>query len=824
MNIRHECQRPAPNGPGAEPTWTGSAKDAVGTALSPASRIWYTLSEGVINEVYYPTIDKPQVRDLQYLVTDGETFFQDERCLRSEVETLSHHALGVRVTSNDPEGRYRIIKRVITSPDQSCLLVHTQLEAEPEVLSRLKLFVLCAPHLEGRGWGNNARMITADGRGILCAERGSNGSGEGGQSHSWLAIGASVPFSRTSCGYVGVNDGWTDLADNYKMDWEFDCATDGNIALTAEIDLSKGSEFTLALALGTTTHNALTTLFQSLGISFAEHCDRFIQQWEGICAKMLPLERVSLDSGDLYHRSQALLLAHEDKLYPGASIASLSIPWGDSKSDEDGLGGYHLVWTRDMVQTATGLLAAGYTETALRALIYLSIAQLPDGGFYQNFWVNGEGNWTGVQLDEVALPILLAWRLHSMKEPTGSSALKEFDPYPMVRRAASYLIRKGPATPQERWEENSGYSPSTLASNIAALTCAALYARERGDDTTANYIQEYADFLECHIENWTVTTEGTLVPGITRHYIRIHPVSVDDVQPDEDPNNGVIHIANRPAGEQTDFPAKEIVDAGFLELVRYGIRKGGDPLIEDSLKVIDAVLKVDLPGGPCWHRYNHDGYGQRADGGPYDGWGQGRAWPLLSGERGHYELAAGYVVKPFVQAMEKFQHATGLLSEQLWDEEDRPQQKLFFGRPTGAAMPLMWAHAEYIKLLRSVSDGKVFDLIPEVADRYARNKGDVQRKLLEVWKPNRQVRGVKRGWTLRIQAPEAFRLVWTDNDWLDTIETRSTDTSLGIEFVDVETGAQAVQRILFTFRWVDGDRWEGRDFEVRVVETEESAH
>lgn len=264
------------------------------------------------------------------------------------------------------------------------------------------------------------------------------------------------------------------------------------------------------------------------------------------------------------------------------------------------------------------------------------------------------GNWRGVQRDEVAFPILLAWRLHSMQEPDGSGALKEFDPYPMVMRAAGYLIKKGPATPQERWEENSGYSSSTLASNIAALTCAARYARERADEITASYIQEYADFLECHVESWTVTTQGTLVPGSTRHYIRSHPVSVDAVQPDEDPNNGVLHIANRPPGEQTDFPAKEIVDAGFLELVRYGIRKAADPRIEDSLKVVDAVLKADLSGGPCWHRYNHDGYGQRADGGPYDGWGTGRVWPLLTGERGHYELAAGHVVKPFIQAGERF--------------------------------------------------------------------------------------------------------------------------------------------------------------------------
>jgi glucoamylase len=802
----------------------------VGTAYSAASRIWYTFSKGVVNEVYYPTIDRPQIRDLQYLVTDGETFFHDERCLLPEIEALSHHALGVRVTNSDPEGRYFIVKEVITAPDQPCLLIYTRLEAEPEVLSRLKLFVLCAPHLEGRGWGNNAKVITADGRPILCAERGSegggggSGAGESGQDHTWMALGASIPYRRTSCGYVGVNDGWTDLADNYKMDWEFDCVSDGNIAVMGEIDLSKGFEFTLGLALGTTSHNALTTLFQSLGVPFAEHRDRFVEQWEAVCSKMLPLEKASQDGGDLYHRSQALLLAHEDKLYPGASIASISIPWGDSKSDEDGLGGYHLVWTRDTVQAATGLLAAGYTETALRALIYLSIAQLPDGGFYQNFWVDGEGNWRGVQLDEVAFPILLAWRLHSMKDLTGAIALKEFDPYPMVMRAASYLIRNGPATPQERWEENSGYSPSTLASNIAALTCAALYACERGDQRASEYLQEYADFLECHLEQWTVTTEGTLVPGITRHYIRIQPVSVDDVQPDENPNNSVLHIANRPPGEQADFPAKEVVDAGFLELVRYGIRKPGDPLIEDSLRVVDATLKVDLPGGPCWHRYTYDGYGQRADGGPYDGWGQGRAWPLLTGERGHYELASGYVVSPFIEAMERFQHATGLLSEQLWDEADRPEQHLFFGKPTGAAMPLMWAHAEYLKLLRSASDGNVFDLIPEVAERYANNTGNIKRRFLEVWKPNRQVRAVNRGWTLRVQAPAPFSLHWTDNNWLDTVETRSTPTALGIEFVDIETGGDGIERILFTFRWVEGDRWEGRDFEVDLSDAGRHQH
>jgi glucoamylase len=267
---------------------------------------------------------------------------------------------------------------------------------------------------------------------------------------------------------------------------------------------------------------------------------------------------------------------------------------------------------------------------------------------------------------------------------------------------------------------------------------------------TAQFIEEYADFLESHLEAWTVTTEGTLLPEIKRHYIRINPVDIHNPHPNEDPNQGMLAIANRPPGSQWQFPAKEIVDAGFLELVRYGIRTPCDPLIVDSLKVVDAVLKVDTPLGWCWHRYNHDGYGQQEDGGPFLHYGKGRAWPLLTGERGHYELAAGHDVQPFIQAMEAFASDTGLLPEQIWDEPDYPDSHLYFGKPTGSAMPLAWAHAEYIKLLRSVRDGKVFDWIPEVANRYLGNSKPTQ--FLEIWKFNRQICTLKAGYRLRIQA------------------------------------------------------------------------
>ena len=332
----------------------------------------------------------------------------------------------------------------------------------------------------------------------------------------------------------------------------------------------------------------------------------------------------------------------------------------------------------------------------------------------------------------------------------------------MVKAAAGFLIRHGPSTEQERWEENSGYSPSTLAAGIAGLICAADFAKGHGDGEIAVFLEEYADFLESHIERWTVTTQGTLVPGFpntTFEFIRWTSTIPNHTKI---PTPGILAIRNQPPGDRIEFPAKEVVDAGFLELVRYGIRSSNDTLIEDSLRVVDSVLKVVTPFGPCWYRYNHDGYGLRPDGGPFQGWGKGRLWPLLTGERGHYELAAGRDAKPFIRAMEGFASRGGMIPEQVWDEPDRPGQSRRFGQCAGAAMPLMWAHAEYIKLLRSTADGQVFDRIPIVAERYLNKRG---RKDLEVWKPTRRIRAMSAGEVLRIQAEASFRLRWTSDEW-----------------------------------------------------------
>ncbi len=799
---------PAPGGPGIVPKWTFGAKDAIGTAYSVSSRLWYTLANGVVTEVYFPTIDTPQMRDLQYMVSDGETFFHDERRhMVSQTECRESAALGYTVTNSDAEGRYSIEKTIIGDPHLPCLLIHTKFNVAEEWQGRLQLYVLCAPHLQIGGYHNNALVQYARGRTFLYAYRGD----------AYLALIATVPMKKMSVGYVGVNDGWTDLAHNFQMDWEYTSALDGNVAMTGQLDLSRTTEFTLAVGFGHTKHNAASTVAQSLAIPFDQSVKNFEDQWQRTRKRMVLMDKLVACDSFLFARSVNLLLANEDKLYPGAMIASLSIPWGEDKSDDD-LGGYHLVWTRDMVMQATALLAVGDTATPLRAMIYLAVTQREDGGFYQNFWVNGDPYWTGVQLDEVSFPIILAWRLWK------TNGLGNFDPYITVTRACGYLIREGPATKQERWEEAGGYSPSTLASNIAGLICAAEFLEDRGDTHTAEFVRTYADFLESHIEKWTVTNHGTLVPGITRHYIRINPaVSAEGSQGDEDPDKGVLVLANQKPGAQYSYPANQIVDGGFLELVRVGIRRADDPLMVDSVKVIDAVLKVDTPSGPCWKRYNHDGYGQRDDGSSFDGWGVGRPWPLLTLERAAYELALGNDPEPLCRAVERFTSGVGLIPEQVWDAPDIPDQHMFFGRPTGSAIPLMWAHADFVKMMRSIIDKKVFDLLDPVAKRYCDPSMSASaRPEIEIWKMNRQVRSVSAGALLRIQASSPFSLHWSSDEWHTTNDTASTPTSLGIEYVDLQVSVTQNSPLRFTFFWPQDNQWQEENYVVQVEPAAES--
>ena len=457
--------------PGIEPRWTSSAKEGVGTAYHTSCRLWFTLSHGIVNEIYYPRVDQPNTRDFQFLISDGETFCHEEkRDLNHQVEYPEQDCPFYRFTNSEPGGRYRLVKHVLADPHRSTLLVHTKVEIFDEALrGRLRLYALLAP----QGVNNSARCSEVGGVELIQAQRET----------VHLVIGSSCGFTRRSVGYVGASDGWQDLMNNFKMDWEFRSAERGNIALTGEIEIPDNGEFTVAIACGGSYQSTAAKLLQSLAEPFELHRQGYVRQWQrAVVNSKFDFSEHTSDGGSMYRLSRCVLLAHEDKLFQGAMVASMSIPWGEIKADND-RGGYHLVWTRDLVQSATALLATGQTGTPLRALIWLAAIQHPDGSFPQNSWIDGTAYWSGLQLDEIAAPLLLAWRLYKQ-----DVSLSLFNPRVMMVRAAAYLILQGPVTSQERWEENAGYSPSTLATVIAALVSAAQLARDHHMERTADFI------------------------------------------------------------------------------------------------------------------------------------------------------------------------------------------------------------------------------------------------------------------------------------------------------------------------------------------------
>jgi glucoamylase len=782
--------------PGIEPRWTSSAKEGVGTAYHTSCRVWFTLSHGIVNEIYYPHVDKPNTRDFQFLITDGETFCHEEkRDLKHEIGYPERDCLFYRLVNSEPDGRYRLVKHVLTDPHVSVLLVHTKLEVFDESLDgKLHVYALLAPHIAGCGMDNSGWCSEIGGQKLLHAQR----------EDVHLVMACSTDFSRRSVGYVGFSDSWQDLMDNFRMDWEFQTAEHGNIALTGEIDLRDKNGFTIAVAFGRSYQSAATKLFHSLAESFTRHLQTYVRQWQrSVVNPEFDFSADTSDRGGEYRLSRCVLLAHEDKVFQGAIVASMSIPWGETKGDLD-LGGYHLVWTRDLVQSASALLATGQLGTPLRALVWLAAIQRPDGSFPQNSWIDGTAYWSGLQLDQVALPILLAWRLHK------HHALGLFKPRVMITRAAARLILQGPVTAQDRWEENAGYSPSTLAVVIAALACAAEWAKEFDQWDAVNFILAYSDWLAAHIEEWTVTTEGELVQGTPRHYIRITPTDPNAPDPHADPNTSMIQIANGGGLH----PARNVVSGDFLHLVRYGIREAKDPLVRDSIDVIDRVLKYDLPQGPGWRRYNHDCYGQKDDGSAYDGTGVGRCWPILTGERGHYELAAGHDPKPLITTMEDFSNEGGMLTEQVWDGPDLPHLKS--GCPTGAAMPLCWSHAEYISLVRSRHDGVCFHHVDPAYQRYVVNRVPNR---YEFWTVRHALRRVPRGKILRIILAEEATLAWTTDAWMRTNESQTKhQEDLNLWFADFSTAEWPVGSTLaFTIYWIREQRWEQRNWQINIL-------
>jgi glucoamylase len=414
-------------------------------------------------------------------------------------------------------------------------------------------------------------------------------------------------------------------------------------------------------------------------------------------------------------------------------------------------------------------------------------------------------------MDETAFPILLVDLAHR-KGALDDDALARF--WPMVRKAASFLLVNGPVTPQDRWEEDPGYSPFTLAVEVAALLAAADLADMQNDPTAAKLLRETADLWNAHIEAWTYVTDTDLTKqvGVDGYYVRIAPPEASE---SSSPASGFVPIKNRPPGE-SDAPAANIVSPDALALVRFGLRAANDLRILNTVKVIDSLLKTEMPAGPIWRRYNEDGYGEHEDGSPFDGSGVGRCWPLLTGERAHYELAAGRSdeAQSLLATLEAFANPGGLLPEQTWDGNDIPERELFFGKPSGSAMPLVWAHAEYLKLCRSLADGRVFDMPPQTAKRYslAEKPSDYT-----IWAFNHKIRKITHGNTLRLFLPAPARIRWSTDEWATEKEHDTHDSTLGVHVVDLPTRRlKTGTTIHFTIYWLDEERWEGTDYAVEI--------
>ena len=418
---------------------------------------------------------------------------------------------------------------------------------------------------------------------------------------------------------------------------------------------------------------------------------------------------------DLYRVSLLMLAASEDKRHPGAFIASPSMPWrfGSNDGEWSPSGTYHLVWPRDLYQIATGLLAAGDRAAAERSLDYMfGTQQLPDGHLPQNSHVNGTPYWTSIQLDETAFPIVLAEQLGRTDSRTWAG----------VRKAAEFLLayrgpngQPSPYTQQERWEEQDGYSPSTIAAVIAGLVCAAELAKHQGAAEDARRYLAAADDFRAKLPGWTVTTNGPL--SKSPYFVRLTK--------DGNANNGTRYNLGN---SSVTLDQRQVTDAGFLDLVRLGIYAPDDPVIRNSIEVTDADIAFRTPNGEFWHRYTADGYGEQADGKPWDNRFPaetratfGRLWPLLAGERGEYDLAAGDRVKAALRLRDLSRVATqgGTMSEQVWDEQAPSSRPGFApGTPTTSATPLAWTHAQFIRLAWSVTRGAVVEQPRVVRCRY----------------------------------------------------------------------------------------------------------
>jgi glucoamylase len=687
---------PAPGGPGDPAVFTPADKLAFGTARGADSQVWFTLGGGRATEVFYPDLSTPAVRDLQLVVTDGESFVERAQDVAVRTEPVAGQGLTFRQVATGTG--WTAVSTYVTDPARSSLLVDVDLQSQSG--RPLQAYVLHDPALSRDGNDDNAATVD----GALVADDRAAAS----------ALVAGRGFTATSSGFLGASDGWTDLADR-KLDWRYDSANAGNVVHIGQlqVDGTEQRRETVVLGFGANRTEAVDTARSSLASRFEKAAADYAAGWKSYLdgLKAAPASLGTDHERAVYTSSLMVLAATEDKRNPGAFVASPTFPWafGTDREIAPEFGSYALVWPRDQYHIATGLIAAGDLPGANRALDYmLQRQQQPDGHLAQNTRVDGTPYWTSIQLDETASPMLLAWLLGRTDQSTMDG----------LRRAAEFMVNynqdgnTAPWTEQERWENQSGYSPATIAAEISGLVCLADLLQRTGDNEGAQRYLAVADSWASKVDGWTVTRTGPF--SSDPYYLRL---SKDGL-----PDNGTKY--NLGDNNPDDVDQRAVVDPSFLELVRLGVKRTDDPAILNTIAVIDQQLSEQTPAGQFWHRFSSDGYGEQADGGPWNvNWPQptrtyGRLWPIFAGERGEYELLAGDAgtARTRIGAIAATANSGLMLPEQAWD--NRAPNGIQPGTATTSATPLGWTHAQFIRLAWSVEAGKPVEHPAVVACRY----------------------------------------------------------------------------------------------------------
>ena len=638
--------------------WATAAKNGFGTSNTLDSKVWFTLADGVMTEVFYPTLDMPNVQTLQFQVVNGTKIENEIDDTVHRLELPNPRSLTFRQINRAKSGAYTITKTYITDPQRNTVLIDVDFVTETDA----KLYVVYDPSLNNSGWHDQGWISP----------------------HDLTAVDGNIASALVaSCGFI-----YESTAGPVTIDPP-DPPKPPNTNVVQRSALQK-RQCTLALAFGSNPSEAWRTARASLASSFETIRAQYEAGWLSYVSK---LPRITKHQQQL-NMAAMVLKGLEDKTHRGAVIASPSTPWGGGpNANEPNTTGYHGVWSRDLYHVATAFDALGDRATATRLLDYLfRVQQKLDGSFPQNSFVDGRPIGNGVQMDQVALPLVLAYQVGRYDRSSWLSHIK---------LAADFIVRNGPRTDQDRWEEKSGYSPSSLAAQIAGLVCAAEIAKANRDAVSAKRYLDTADKWAQNVEKWTVTKPH----GASGYYLRITA--------NDNPNDGAkmeINSSTRVVDE------RKIVDAGFLELVRLGIKRPRDPLIVESLKLIDQLIRVKTPVGEAWYRYNHDAYGETPDGGKYDGRnGVGRLWTLLTGERGEYELAAGDIesARKRLDTLAGFANDGLMIPEQVWDRGQ-------IGKGTGSATPLAWSMAQFIRLAMSIERGRNVETPRVVWERYGR--------------------------------------------------------------------------------------------------------